>query len=147
MVPETKILSRWSRRVLLAVLAFEGVGGLIGGPALVAAPDGRLMKMPVEILGGAFPDFLVPGLLLTLLGLLNVAAYVVVLRQMPAAWLWAGLALGGFAVWFIVELAIVGAAHWAQAVWGLPVLVGIIAALVLEWGRFMAPRTPRPLSA
>jgi hypothetical protein len=116
---------------LLAVLAFEAIGGFLGGPLLIAAPDGHLMQMPVAILDGVFADFLVPGLLLTSLAALNAAAFIVVLRRKPSAWLWAGLALGGFLVWFLVELLVVGAKTWAQAVWGVPVLVGVAAALPL----------------
>ena len=129
-------LSRW---VVLSVLAFEAVGALIGGPALVAAPDGRLMKIPLEDLGGTFPDFLIPGLLLTALGVLNAVAFGVLLRRLPSAWLWVGLALGGFLVWFIVELALVGAKSWAQAAWGIPVPIGIAAALPMLLEHF-SPR-------
>jgi hypothetical protein len=122
------------RRVLLAILAWEAVGALLGGPLLFAAPDGRLMKIPVEELRGAFPDFFIPGLLLTALGALNAVAFFVLLRRRRSAWLWVGLALGGFAVWFIVELLIVGAKSWAQAAWGVPVPFAIALAwpLLLE---------------
>jgi hypothetical protein len=120
---------RWSRRILLAVLAFEAIGALVGGPLLVASPDGRLMEMPVAAMHGVFADFLVPGILLTLLGLLNAAAFFVLLLRRPSGWLWAALALGGFLIWFLVELAVVGAKVWAQAAWGIPVVVGIIAML------------------
>src|SRR5581483_10150914 len=94
-----------ARRALLAVLAFEALGAFVGGPLLIAGPDGHFMKIPVTDLAGVFPDFLIPGVILTALGALNAAAFFVVLRRMPSAWLWAGLALGGFFIWFVVELA------------------------------------------
>ncbi len=34
----------WVRWLLLAVLAFEALGSFIGGPALMASPDGSLMS-------------------------------------------------------------------------------------------------------
>jgi hypothetical protein len=110
-------LSRW---VVLSVLLFEAAGALVGGPALVASPDGAFMKIPVA----------------DLQGVLNAAAFAALLRRLPSAWLWVGLALGGFLVWFIVELALVGAKSWAQAAWGIPVLIGLAAALPLEKEHF-----------
>jgi hypothetical protein len=133
---ETLGIGPWGRRVLLFVLAFEALGSFIGGPLLIAAPDGGLMHIPVEEMHGLFPDFLVPGMLLTGLGALNAAAFFVLLRRRPSEWLWVGLALGGFLVWFAVELSVMGAKSWAQAVWGIPVPIGIVAAWPLAMKRF-----------
>jgi hypothetical protein len=119
------------RIILLAVLAYEGVGGILGGMLLTAAPDGHLMQMPVTILHGAFPDFFIPGIILTIMGILNVAAFVEVFRRGRNDWLLAGLALVGYAIWFTVEIAILRELHWLHIMWGLPVLVGIWAALPL----------------
>ena len=47
---------RWTRSILLAVLGYEAAGCLLGGSLLVAAPDGRLMEMPVDIMHGVFQD-------------------------------------------------------------------------------------------
>jgi hypothetical protein len=46
-------------------------------------------------------------------------------------WILAGLALVGFAIWFGVEIFILRELHWLHVVWGVPVLVGIWAALPL----------------
>ncbi len=121
----------WQRITLLSVLAYEGAGALLGGILLVAAPDGRLMDMPVDIMQGVFRDFLIPGLILTGLGFLNTTAFVAVLRRIRADWLMVGLALGGLAIWFIVEIVILRELHWLHAMWGLPVLAGGIVALPL----------------
>lgn len=142
MTAELTTSDRWGRRVVLAVLAFEALGAFIGGPMLAAAPDGRLMKIPVAELNGAFSDFLIPGLILTALGALNAVAFFVLLRRRPCSWLWVGLALVGFAIWFVVELAVVGAKSWAQAAWGLPVLVGLIAAWPLARERLHRSQPP-----
>ena len=61
----------WSRILLLFVLGYEAAGALLGGALLIAAPDGRLMDMPVELMRGFFPDFLIPGIILLGLGLLK----------------------------------------------------------------------------
>jgi hypothetical protein len=119
------------RIILLFVLGYEGLGGILGGILLVISPNGRLMDLPVEILHGAFPDFLIPGIILTAMGLLNVVAFVEVFRKGKNDWFLAGLALVGFAIWFTVEIAILQELHWLHIMWGVPVLVGIWAALPL----------------
>jgi hypothetical protein len=130
----------WQRVILLCVLGYEAAGGLSGGGLLVAAPDGRLMDMPVEMMHGFFPGFLIPGLILIGLGILTAAAFVAVLRRTRYDWLLAGLGLGGLAVWFLVEIAVLRELHWLQAMWGLPVLAGGLAALPLVPSRRTAGR-------
>lgn len=119
------------RIILLTVLALEGLGGITGGIMLAIAPDGRLMKMPPEMMNGVFPDFFIPGLILTGMGLLTSAAFIEVFRKSRIDWIMAGLALVGFFIWFTVEIAILRELHWLHIVWGTPVLIGIWAALPL----------------
>jgi hypothetical protein len=122
---------RWQRLSLLTVLGYEGLGALVGGSLLVARPDGRSMDMPVGIMHGVFSDFLIPGIILFGLGLLNVAAFFTVLRRSRSDWIAAGLALGGLAVWFFVEIAILRELHWLHVMWGFPVILGGLVALPL----------------
>jgi hypothetical protein len=121
----------WQRITLLVVLGYEGLGALLGGSLLVAKPDGRSMDIPVSVLHGAFQDFLIPGVILFALGVLNVAAFFAVLRRSRTDWLAASLAIGGLAIWFFVEIAILRELHWLHAMWGLPVIVGAVAAVPL----------------
>lgn len=122
-------LSKWQRILLLIVLAYEGLGGVAGGLLLTAETDGRLMDMPVDMMHGIFPDFLIPGIILLGLGLLNCIAFFIVLRRKPSDWLWAGTAMGGYLIWFIVEIIILRELHWLHAMWGLPVVVGFWSAI------------------
>ena len=128
---------KWQRATLLGVLGYEWVGSLLGGSLLVAAPDGRLMDMPVDIMHGAFRDFLIPGIILFTLGILNAAAFFSVLRRTRSAWLMACLALGGLAIWFWVEIAILLEVHWLHLMWGLPVIVGGLVAIPLVPSQFI----------
>ncbi len=123
--------SKWQRIILLTVLAYEGLGGLLGGLLLVTSPDGRFMDMPVSILNGSFPDFFIPGLILSGMGLLTTISFVMVFRKNNYDWLSAGLALVGYTIWFTVEIAILKQLHWLHIMWGVPVLIGIWAALPL----------------
>lgn len=130
------MLGRRSRRAILVVLAFEAVSALPSGLALVVFPDGRALGMPVAMLPGVFPDFLVPGLLLSALGALNAWAFLALRERSPTAWLPVGFATGGMVVWIGVEMVILQAAHWAHAVWGLPAAVaGLLALPLVPRGR------------
>ncbi|MBN2412466.1 DUF998 domain-containing protein [candidate division KSB1 bacterium] len=122
---------KWLRIVLLVILGYEAAGALSGGILLIAAPDGRIMDMPIDIMHGVFRDFLVPGIILFGLGILNTAAFVAVIRKSRADWIMAGLALGGMIVWFSVEIAILQEIHWLHIVWGMPVYLGGLVALIL----------------
>lgn len=121
----------WQRIVLLCILGYEAAGCLLGGILLVAAPDGRLMDMPVDIMHGVFRNFLTPGSILFGLGILNTAAFFAVLRKTNSDWVMACLALGGLAIWFWVEIAILLQLHWLHAMWGLPVVIGCLLIIPL----------------
>jgi hypothetical protein len=123
--------SKWQRLILLFVLGYEGAGALFGSSLLIAAPDGRLMDMPADIMHGTFSDFLIPGVILFALGILNTVAFFAVLRRTRFAWIMAATALVGMLIWFWIEIAILLQLHWLHAMWGLPVVVGAVAALPL----------------
>jgi hypothetical protein len=128
---------KWQRIILLCVIGYEAAGALAGGSLLIAAPDGRLMDMPVNIMHGFFRDFLIPGLILLGLGFLNTAAFFAVLIRIRTDWILAGLALGGLAVWFIVEIIILQKLHWFHIMWGLPVVLGILMTIPMVSSKFM----------
>ena len=119
------------RGILFSVLGYEAAGCLLGGVLLIAAPDGHLMKMPVDMMHGAFTNFLIPGIILFGLGILNSIAFLFVWRRRQGAWLISAFALGGLAIWFWVEIAILLELHWLHAMWGLPVIAGVLAMLTL----------------
>jgi hypothetical protein len=115
---------KWNRYILLVVLAYEALGCLLGAGLLIGAPDGSMMDMPVSIMQGTFDDFLIPGFVLFGLGILNASAFIAVLRRTTNAWMVAAFAIGGLAIWFWVEIAILQQLHWLHAMWGLPVILG-----------------------
>lgn len=122
---------QWQRMMLLLILGYEGAGCLAGGTLLVLAPDGRLMDLPAGIMHGVFLDFLIPGIILFGLGVLNSAAFIAVLRRKHFDWFLTGLGLGGLFIWFVVEIIIVNELHWLHLMWGIPVLLGWVVAIPL----------------
>ena len=119
----------WQRLTLLIILGYETAGCLLGGILLSAKPDGSLMDMPVDIMHGVFVNFLIPGIILFGLGILNMSAFISVLRRKRSDWFLTGLALGGLFIWFWVEIAILRELHWLHAMWGIPVLLGLTVAI------------------
>ena len=79
-LPASTLQPAWARLALLIVLGYEAAGAIVGGILLVAAPDGRYMDMPVEMMHGTFPDFLIPGWILLGLG--------ITLWPFALSWMW-----------------------------------------------------------
>jgi len=131
---------KWLRIVLLFILGCEAAGALSGGILLIVAPDGQIMDMRVDIMHGVFRDFMIPGIILFGLGILNTAAFVTVIRKSRADWIMAGLALGGLLVWFSVEIAILQELHWLHIAWGMPVYLGSLVAMILFTSQCAATR-------
>lgn len=124
-------LAKWQRISLLSIIGYEAAGCLLGGSLLIAAPDGRLMDMPVNLMHGVFQNFMIPGIILFGLGLLNTFAFVTIIKKSTYDWVIAGLALGGLYIWFVVEIIILQELHWLHLMWGLPVLLGWMITIPL----------------
>lgn len=143
--PVLKQQPLWARMILLGVLGYEGLGGLAGGSLLIAKPDGALMQMPVEIMHGTFKDFLIPGAILFAMGIVSLLAFYHILRKKNNDWLWSCIGLGGWYIWFVVEIIILQELHWLHLMWGVPVLLGILSAVPLIVARNFSPVTVRLL--
>lgn len=117
-----------SRRLILAIEAFIGLGALLPGWLLLQDPSGAHVGLRAEWLAGSpFNDYQVPGaFLFGVIGLGNLALIGLSLRK-PA---WAGpgaLAMGGFLMaWIVCQWL------WLQPRSGLqPFVFALGAALVL----------------
>lgn len=134
-----KPLAVW---ILVAMLILLSLGALPAGALFIAAPDGRLMGMPLSALSRSpFTSFLVPGLsLFTFLGVYPLIVAYGLLRK--PGWKWAeslnpfksyhwsfaAALAAGFAVeiWIGVQIWAVGYVSFLQPfylVWGLVMLI------------------------
>lgn len=96
--------------LLVATLAFWGIGALGGGVGLAADPDGGLGMGTANLEGTPFPDYLLPGLILVGLGLAAVVAAVGLARGIRRramssrlAW-WILLVALGINAWIFGEI-------------------------------------------
>jgi hypothetical protein len=126
-------MDRWGR-LTVGLLVFLAVGALGGGAALVAAPDGSILQMPLSLLDDSpFPDYFVPGLILGgMFGLGSLVAAALGLRRARVAPFLA-FAIGvGQMIWIVVQLAIIKDVSVLH-----PLFFGIglaIAAVAVLWG-------------
>lgn len=121
-------------KIAVSFLVLLGVGALAGGIALVAKPDGSIMRFDLALLAGSpFSDYLVPGLILGgLFGIGSLAVAGMGMRRMLLAPFLA-FAIGcGQMIWIVVELAIIrefSFLHPTCFAIGL-----VIAAASVPWG-------------
>ena len=138
MISPKRPLAGWALILLTFILA---IGGIISGPMLFLAPDGRLMQWTVDQLAGSpFPDYLIPGIILFLF--VGVFPFIVGLglaRKIWGAlnrlnpfkgyrWAWTGsLGVGIILlIWIITETAMLGYISFLQplmAAWGILILL------------------------
>lgn len=123
-VPATQ--KRWRVETLLEI--FVGVTAVVGGSLLIAAPDGSLSKLSLELLKySPFHDYFWPGVLLVVfVGALNlVAAGVSVLkwRFAPIVALTSG---GALVIYIVAEGFMIPVFHPLQLVYSaLGILIGL----------------------
>ena len=129
----------WALIVLHVLL---GVGAVVSGGMLLAAPDGHLMQMPLSMLEfSPFTNFLIPGLILfTLLGIYPLCvAYGLWKRpgwRWPDLvnpfkgihWSWAGSLAAGVigVIWIVVEVIMLRSFVFLQIlylVWGIALIL------------------------
>ena len=130
--------------VLFGLLVLQGLGGIGGGAALAAKPDGSILRMPLSYLDGSpFADYRIPGLvLLCVLGIFPLVAAFGLLSRRPWAWFGAFAVGCGLMIFEFVEISVIGY-NVQQPIWGT---IGLLIALVsiappiqracgLRWGR------------
>jgi hypothetical protein len=133
------IENRVARVVLVVLEILMGLAAVGGGLDLVLT-NGRLMRMPAELLEGSpFASFFIPGLVLLVVGIANLAsAAAVVLRHRwgaPASVVVGILWIG----WFVVQVGVVGLMNWQQPVYfAVGLLIIALAAPALFGQRKMS---------
>jgi len=115
-------------RIMLVVLeVLMGLAALGGGIGLILTNG---LGMPLESLEGSpFASYTIPGLVLLVVGIINLASAATVLRRhrwgAPSS-AFVGLMWVG---WFVVQVAVVGLVSWQQPFYfGVGLLIIVLAA-------------------
>ena len=132
---------RWPRWTITALLGLLAVNALVASALFIARPDGSAMGIPEEWLEGTpFASYLVPGIVLGLMGVLSATAATLQARGKAQAPWWSGTAAAGFVIWIAVQAALTGSTrHPMQTVLQASVLamaiaVGLLSILQLRSG-------------
>jgi len=118
-----------SRKILIGVMAFQGLSGIAGGFGLMADPTGVSLQIPLEWLDGSpFTDYLIPGIVLFfVLGLIPLGVVYGLWKRKKWSRL-AALAVGAaLCIWIAVEIAVIG----YQSDPPLQLIYGIVGVAIL----------------
>ena len=135
-----------TRNVLVALLAFLGLGAIGGGAELIISPDGEMLGMPVALLAHSpFRNFLVPGIILfCVLGLVPIGLIFALLRKpdwrlaertnlfKDMHWSWTYSIYVAFAliIWIQLEMVFLRAVHWLHTFYMALAVAIILVALL-----------------
>ena len=135
-----------TRNVLIFLLAFLGLGAILGGAVLIISPSGRLLGMPLSMLKNSpFNSFLLPGLIVfTVLGIVPIALSVVLVKKpvnklaelfnfyKDIYWGWTFTIYTAFAliIWIQVEMTFLGSVHWLHSFYMLLAIAILFVALL-----------------
>jgi hypothetical protein len=118
------------KTLLFIMVSFIAVTATLSGLLMISKPDGSILNLPLGLLEGTpFKNFLLPGILLTVLaGGTNLLAVFYNMQRHPNRYNWAlagGIMISG---WIIVQMIILHAAHWLHFVYlGIGLLIILIA--------------------
>ena len=120
-----------SRLLLLFLMAFLGIGAIGGGGALILAPDGERLQMPLSLLENSpFDNFLIPGIILfTVLGIFpfllilclikkpefKIAEFLNIYKDMHWSWTFTIYLSFALIIWLQVEMLMLKDVHWLHA--------------------------------
>ena len=100
---------------LVALQTLMGLAAVVSGPALVVTNG---LAMPPEWMETSpFGSYAIPGLVLIMVAIINLAGAYATLRRLP--WGSAASAVSGllWVGWFVVQVAVVGFVSWQQPVY------------------------------
>ena len=143
---ENNIKTRKIRNILLFVLGFLALGAIGGGGAMIIAPTGALLEMPLSMLEKSpFHSFLIPGIILfVVLGVIPIWLIIALLKKPESRlaerfnlfkdmhWSWTFSIYIAFALigWIQIQMVFLQTVHWLHAFYMFFAVTIIIIALL-----------------
>jgi hypothetical protein len=127
------------RSLLFFLVSFIAVTSTLSGLVMISSPDGGILNLSLILLEGTpFKNFLVPGILLTMIvGGVNLLAVFFNIQRHPNRYNWAmagGIMVSG---WIITQIILIHTLHWLHFVYlGIGLFI-ILAAYQLK-GKWLA---------
>ncbi|PLX13440.1 MAG: hypothetical protein C0597_11745 [Marinilabiliales bacterium] len=136
-----------SRNILLALLAFLGLGAIGGGIILIISPTGEMLGVPItEFKNIPFNSFLIPGIILfSVIGIVPLLLIVALLKKPDSKlaekinlfkdmhWAWTYSIYIAFTLfgWIHIQLIFLqGVVHWLHSFYMLYAMVILLFALL-----------------
>jgi hypothetical protein len=118
------------KSLLFILIAFIAVTSTLSGLLMISSPDGSILNLPLSLLNGTpFKNFLIPGILLTVIvGSVNLVAVFYNTQRDPIRYKWA--TAGGIMItaWIIAQILLIQSAHWLHFLYlGIGILIILIA--------------------
>lgn len=99
------------------LVGFVGLTASICGLLLIVYPDGSIFQMTPTLLEGTFlKSFLTPGIILTLIGGINMVAVFTNIHQSRNRYNWSVAGSVLLCGWIITQVLIIQSIHWLQFV-------------------------------
>ena len=138
--------SKTTRNILLALLAFLGLGAIGGGVIFIISPGGKLFGMPLSMLDKSpFSSFLIPGIILfSVLGIAPILLMIALIKKPNSKfanwfnffkdmhWSWSYTIYVAFTLifWIQIEMVLLNAVSWLHTFYMLLAVVIIFVALL-----------------
>jgi hypothetical protein len=117
------------KSLLFILVAFIAVTSTLSGLLMISDPEGDLLNLSISLLEGTpFKNFLMPGILLTLVvGGVNIIAIYHLLANGSRRYDWAMAGGIMITVWIVTQMILIQAIHWLHFVY---LFTGILIILI-----------------
>lgn len=116
------------KTLLFILVSVIGITATSSGLMMVSDPGGHALNLPASVLDNSpFNDFIIPGILLTIIGAINLFAVFYNMQRHPNRYNWAmagGILISG---WIIIQIILVQHFYWLHYVF---LVAGILIMLI-----------------
>lgn len=114
--------------LLLILIIFIAITSTSSGILMITDPNGGMLRLPLTLLHGTpFKNFLIPGILLSLVGGVNLLALFYNIQRHPKRYSWAIAGGSLISGWIIAQLILIQAFYWLHILY---LIIGIFIVLI-----------------
>lgn len=127
-------------RIIFALHAFVGIGGMVGGLPTILNPEGPL-GIPVEILKNSpFSNFLIPGIILfTIIGLGNVISAITILFKSRFQGYISSVFSWALVIWIVVQCIMLNAINILHIIFFVIGIVEVVLSTIILFNQKLFP--------
>ncbi|MFT3823992.1 MAG: hypothetical protein QM731_08725 [Chitinophagaceae bacterium] len=108
------------RTFLIVLIAFAGLTCMVCGLLMTAYPTGELLGLSTDLLQGtSLKNFLVPGFILTLVGVVNTSALLAHLQKSRNRYNWSIASGSLLCIWIVTQMVMIQVANLLQLLYFL----------------------------